>query len=172
MSTLLFYPRAERLETLLRLAKQQSILRKTPRHLVTGTQAALACKAETQTNQTSFVFASVGEPAISGLSPQPGGNFTGCSNQQVSLCRSEWMEMLAHQFQGPFAVVGNYNIEPIKSAMMSAVSVLIAKGMQAQLAPITPQEQHRYVISAVSNAKASSLFMFAATRSLPPVQPS
>ena len=134
-----------------------------------GTQAALACKAETQTNQTPFVFASVGDPTISGLSPQPGGNFTGCSNQQVKLVPQRVDEMLAHQFQGPFAVVGNYNIEPIKYAMMHAVSVLIAKGMQAQLAPITPQDNIGTFISGLKGQGIKSLYVcsdpFITTRS-------
>jgi putative ABC transport system substrate-binding protein len=103
------------------------------------------------------------------LSPQPGGNFTGCSNQQVKLVPQRVDEMLAHQFQGPFAVVGNYNIEPIKSAMMSAVSVLIAKGMQAQLAPITPQDNIGTFISSVKRQGIKSLYVcsdpFITTRS-------
>lgn len=125
--------------------------------VTSGSQAALACKAATQT--TPFVFASVGDPAITGLSPQPGGNFTGCSNQQVKLVPQRVDEMLAHQFQGPFAVVGNYNIEPIKSAMMSAVSVLIAKGMQAQLAPITPGDNIDAFISGLKDQGIKSLYV-------------
>lgn len=124
-----------------------------------GTEAALACKAATQTNQTPFVFASIGDPAISGLSPQPGGNFTGCSNQQVKLVPQRVDKMLAHKFEEPFAVVGNYNIEPIKSAMMSAVSVLIAKGMQAQLAPITPQDNIGTFISGLKSQGIKSLYV-------------
>ena len=122
--------------------------------VTSSTQAALACKAATQTNQTPFVFASVGDPAISGLIPQPGGNFTGCSNQQVKLVQTRVEVMLANQFQGPFAVVGNYTIEPIKSAMTSAFSVLIAKGMQAQLAPLTPGTNIDTFISGLKGIKS------------------
>ena len=126
-----------------------------------GTQAALACKAATQTNQTPFVFASVGDPAISGLTPQPGGNFTGCSNLQVRLVAQRVDEMLkpAHQFQGPFAVVGNYNIEPIRTTMMAALGVLTAKGKQAQLAPITPQDDINTFVSGLKSQGIKSLYV-------------
>ena len=121
--------------------------------VTSSTQAALACKTATQTqiNPTPFVFASVGDPAISGLSPTPGGNFTGGSNQQVKLVPQRVDQMLANQFQGPFAVVGNYNIEPIKSAMDSALNVLKAKGMQAQLAKLTPGTVIDTFISGLKN---------------------
>jgi putative ABC transport system substrate-binding protein len=125
--------------------------------VTSGTEAALACKAATQT--TPFVFASVGDPAISGLSPQPGGNLTGCSNQQVKLVPQRVDEMLAHQFQGPFAVVGNYSTEPMKSAMTSAFNVLIAKGMQAQLAPITRGDNIDAFISALKGQGIKSLYV-------------
>jgi putative ABC transport system substrate-binding protein len=133
------------------LAKNSEVI------VTAGTQAALICKAETKT--TPFVFASVGDPAISGLSPQPGGNFTGCSNQQVKLVPQRVDEMLAHQFQGPFAVVGNYQIPIIQHAMMSAFSVLIAKGMQAQLAPITPQDDLDTFISGLKGQGIKSLYV-------------
>jgi len=126
-----------------------------------GTQAALACKAATQASQTPFVFASVGDPAISGLTPQPGGNFTGGSNQQVKLVPQRVDEMLkpANQFQDPFAVVGNYNFEPIKSAMMAAVNVLTARGKNAQLAPITPQDNIGTFINGLKGQGIKSLYV-------------
>src|SRR5690349_3597644 len=48
--------------------------------VTTGTGAALALKQETQANSKPFIFASVGDAAISGLLPWPGGNFSGGSN--------------------------------------------------------------------------------------------
>jgi ABC-type uncharacterized transport system substrate-binding protein len=67
--------------------------------------------------------------------------------------------MLTHQFQDPFAVVGNYNTEPIKSAMMSAFTVLIAKGMQAQLAPITSGDDIDAFISGLKGQGIKSLYV-------------
>jgi ABC-type uncharacterized transport system substrate-binding protein len=126
-----------------------------------GTQAALACKAATQTNQTPFVFASVGDPAISGLTPQPGGNFTGGSNQQVKLAPLRVTEMLKpeHHFEEPFAVVGDYNTEPIKSAMHAAVTTLLARKVQAQLASITPGENINTFIDGLKNQGIKSLYV-------------
>ncbi len=125
-----------------------------------GTQAALACKAATQVNQTPFVFASVGDPAISGLMPQPGGNFTGGSNQQVKLVGARVDEMLkpAHHFGDKLAVVG-HDIEPITSAMTAAVNALTAKGRPVQRAPITPQDNITTFITGLKNQGVKSLYV-------------
>jgi hypothetical protein len=111
-----------------------------------GTEAAKICQTEMQANQRQFVFASVGDPAISGLIPTAGGNFTGGSNLQVTLVQARVTEMLkpVHNFQAPFAVVGNYNNEPIKSAMTLAFNLLSQAG-PTQLAPLTPPGQRRHV---------------------------
>ena len=68
-------------------------------------------------------------------------------------------EMLSHGFQGPFAVVGNYSIEPIKTAMMAAVTVLIARGAMAQLAPITAQDNIGTFISSLKSQGIRSLYV-------------
>ena len=78
-----------------------------------GTQAALACKAATQQNQIPFVYASIGDPKISQLEPQPAsggqpaGNFTGGSNQQVTLVDARVDEMLkpAHHFEDKLSLI-------------------------------------------------------------------
>ena len=125
-----------------------------------STEAALICKTEMQANQRQFVFASVGDPAISGLIPTPGGNFTGGSNLQVSLVQARVTEMLkpVHNFQAPFAVVGNYNNEPIKSAMTLAFNLLSQAG-PTQLAPLTPQDNVGTFIANLKNQGIKSLYV-------------
>jgi ABC-type uncharacterized transport system substrate-binding protein len=126
-----------------------------------GTGAALACKGATQT--TPIVFASVGDPAISGLIPQPGGNFTGGSNQQVTAVGQRVDCMLnspqPKQFQEIFAVVGNYNNEPSRSAMTAAFNTLLAKGKQAQLAPINPGQNVDNFVTGLANQGVKSLYV-------------
>jgi len=124
-----------------------------------STQAALACKAATQKNQTPFVFASVGDPAISGLTPVAGGNFTGGSNQQVKLVPQRVAFMKANGFVGPVAVVGNYNTEPIRSAMTLAVSTLQSEGMQPQLAAIAPGTDIATFVSGLKQQGIKSLYV-------------
>jgi ABC-type uncharacterized transport system substrate-binding protein len=125
-----------------------------------GTQAALACKAATQANQTPFVFASIGDPAISGLTPQAGGNFTGGSNQQVDLVGPRVDEMVkpANQFADKFAVVG-HDIEPITTAMTKAVAALAAKPKPVQRAPITAQDDIATFITGLKNQGVKSLYV-------------
>jgi ABC-type uncharacterized transport system substrate-binding protein len=126
-----------------------------------GTQAALACKAATQANQTPIVFASIGDPAISGLMPQAGGNFTGGSNQQVDLVGQRVDEMVkpANHFEDKFAVVGNDGREPITSAMTAAVNALTAKGRPVQRAPITAQTNIATFITGLKNQGVKSLYV-------------
>jgi ABC-type uncharacterized transport system substrate-binding protein len=125
-----------------------------------GTEAAKACQTEMQANQRQFVFASVGDPAISGLIPTAGGNFTGGSNLQVTLVQARVTEMLkpVHNFQAPFAVVGNYNTEPIKSAMTLAFNLLSQAG-PTQLATLTPQDDVRAFIRNLKNQGIKSLYV-------------
>jgi putative ABC transport system substrate-binding protein len=125
-----------------------------------GTEAALACKTAMQANQRQFVFASVGDPAISGLIPASGGNFTGGSNLQVSLVQARVTEMLkpVHNFQAPFAVVGNYTTEPTRSAMTLAFNLLSAIG-PTQIASITPQNDVRTFIRDLKNQGIKSLYV-------------
>jgi len=108
-----------------------------------GTAAALACKQFTQANQKPFIFASLGDAQRSGLLPQPGGNFTGGCNGQANLAfvhlRVDYM--LRKKFQEPFAIVGNYNNEPAKTAMDRALDYLTkTKGKNARLEFLTPQD--------------------------------
>jgi putative ABC transport system substrate-binding protein len=124
-----------------------------------STQAALACKAATQSTATQVVFASVGDPAISGLSPQAGGKFTGCSNQQVKLVSKRVAHMKNHNLPGPVAVVGNYNVEPIKSAMTLAVSALQAEGMNPQLASIASGDDIGAFINNLRGQGIKSLYV-------------
>jgi putative ABC transport system substrate-binding protein len=122
-----------------------------------GTGAALACKAATQSNRKPFVFASVGDPMLSGLVPVPGSqdNFTGGNNRQadqrVVNRRVDYM-LSDSTFLEPFAVVGNYNNQPAKTAMDYAYDYLTRfKGKQAQLASITPQDDIDDFISDLSS---------------------
>src|SRR5262245_5521143 len=86
--------------------------------VTSGTPAALACKEATKTNKfPPFVFASVGDPKISGLIPQKGDNFTGGSNQQVTAAKARVDYMVNKKFEDKIAVVGNDRNEPIRSAM-------------------------------------------------------
>jgi hypothetical protein len=134
-----------------------------------GTYAALACKAAIQSQVQTYpdkpppqlVFAAAGDPGMSGLTPQPGGNYTGCSNQQIRLVSLRVDEMLKPEngFQEPFAVVGNYNIEPIKTAMGTALGLLIARGKQAQIASITPQDDLDGFISGLKRQGIKSLYV-------------
>jgi ABC transporter substrate binding protein len=110
-----------------------------------GTAAALECKDATaaQPIKIPFVFASVGDPGISGLIPQRGDNFTGGSNQQVSAATSRVDYMLSKNFQDKIAVVGNYNSDVTRKAMDVAHNHLNSRlstlgRPSALLAPIYP----------------------------------
>ena len=125
-----------------------------------GTGAALALKRATAANSKQFVFASVGDPAISGLLPQPGGNFTGGSNQQVLLVGERVQYMLSKSFQDPIAVVGNYYAEPIGTAMRTAHTILLAQGRDARLAPISPgQDISAFIGHLDDQQKIKSLYV-------------
>jgi hypothetical protein len=125
-----------------------------------GTEAALACKDAMEANQRQFVFASVGDPEISTLIPTPGGNFTGCSNLQVRLVQARVAEMLKpeHNFEPPFAVVGNYTNEPIRSAMTLAFNLLSATH-PTQLASITPENNVRTFIRGLKDQGIKSIYV-------------
>jgi ABC-type uncharacterized transport system substrate-binding protein len=110
--------------------------------VTSGTMAALACKQATQVNQKPFVFASVGDAALSGLSPQPGGNFTGGCNGQVAFVPQRVTYMLKNSvFVDKFAVVGNDDKDPanpVPKAMDAAVIELTNRGKQVQREPLVP----------------------------------
>ena len=72
-----------------------------------GTGAALICKAELT---KPFVYAAVGDPALSHLLPGVDGtNFTGGNNRQAdeAAVKARVDYMLDHGFQAPFVVLGN-----------------------------------------------------------------
>jgi ABC-type uncharacterized transport system substrate-binding protein len=128
-----------------------------------GTGAALALKRATATTKTPFVFASVGDPGISGLTPQPGGNFTGGSNQQVGLATQRAKYMVAKTgkwtFNDPIAVVGNYFNEPSSTAMSAVCSALVALGRDARLASISPENDIDAFIGHLEDQGIQSLFV-------------
>jgi ABC-type uncharacterized transport system substrate-binding protein len=87
-----------------------------------STAAALALKTATQNTTAQFIYASVGDPADSGLSPTAGGNFTGGSNGQadsgtVVPRRVKRMINNPTKFKPKFAVVGDYSEASHKEAM-------------------------------------------------------
>ena len=125
-----------------------------------GTQAALACKEATQTNRKPFVFASVGDAAISGLTPHHGGNFTGGCNGQVKYVSKRVDHMLNNSiFKEPFAVVGNSTNEPAKTAMAAAASALDDKHKQYRLASITPDDDIGRFIDGLKAQGIKSLYV-------------
>lgn len=120
-----------------------------------GTGAALACKQATQANRKPFIFASIGDAQISGLLPQSSGNFGGCCNGQANLpfvhLRVDYM-LSKPMFQEPFAVVGNHNNEPAKTAMDRALAYLTTtKGKQAQIASLKPGDNIDTFINGLKN---------------------
>jgi putative ABC transport system substrate-binding protein len=133
--------------------------------ITAGTGAALACKAATQVNRKPFVFAAVGDPTLSGLVPVPGSedNFTGGNNRQaderVVKLRVDYM-LTNPIFQEPFAVVGNYNNQPAKTAMDRAYDHLTRfKGKQARIFSITPQDDIATRVGAIRADGMKSLFV-------------
>ena len=109
-----------------------------------GTGPAKACKAVTLLNGKPFVYASVGDPKLSDLVPGPQqNNFTGGNNRQAvkKVVEQRVDYMLTNAvFLEPFAIVGDYGREPMKTAMDLAYDYLTKiKAKRAQLAPITSQ---------------------------------
>jgi len=133
------------------LAKNTDII------VTAGTRAALALKRATATTKTPFVFASVGDPGLSGLTPQKGGNFTGGHNQQVALVKDRVDYMLSRPkvFQQKFAVAGNYFNEPAKSAMTLASSLLGG----AYLASISPGDDIDAFVANLKGMGIKSLYV-------------
>jgi ABC-type uncharacterized transport system substrate-binding protein len=128
-----------------------------------GTGAALACKA----NLTKpFVYAAIGDPALSSLVPGvDGNNFTGGNNRQadqaVVQARVDWM--LDHGFQEPFVVLGNNDNgkEPFQTAMTYARDYLTSLGLAAKLQTITPQNDIPTLINGLKtrNPPVKSLYV-------------
>jgi hypothetical protein len=115
-----------------------------------GTQAALVCKAKQlatpPTLTKHFVYASVGDPALSRLSPamQSGIGWTGGSNRQaeqlVVQARVDWM--LAKGFLEPCVVVCQLTggPEPLATPQAPARDYLRSLGFVADKQTITPQD--------------------------------
>ncbi len=125
-----------------------------------GTMGAQACKQATATNQKPFVYASIGDPALTGLTPT--GNFTGGSNGQVKYVPERVKHMTDNPiFVNKFAVVGNYNNEPVKTAMNDARQKLIDKGKQVvQLSDstLTPNDDIEDFIARLEGLGVKSLY--------------
>jgi ABC-type uncharacterized transport system substrate-binding protein len=137
------------METAAYLAKYTDVV------ITAGTGAALALKTATQDNRTPFVFASIGDPGLSGLTPQPGGNFTGGNNLQVALVGDRVRHMQANpDFKPPFAVVGNYQNEPARTAMTLACNAL-----NAYPASISPGDDIGAFIAQLQNMGIKSLYV-------------
>ena len=114
-----------------------------------GTGAALICKAELT---KPFVYAAVGDPALSHLLPGVDGtNFTGGNNRQAdeAAVKARVNYMLDHGFQAPFVVLGNNanSQEPFQTAMTHAYNYLNSLGHAVQLQTITPQDSIPTIIS-------------------------
>jgi len=115
-----------------------------------GTGAALICKEELT---KPFVYAAVGDPALSHLLPGVDGtNFTGGNNRQAdeAVVKARVDYMLDHGFQAPFVVLGNNENgqEPFQTAMTHAYDYLTSLGHAVQLQTITPQDDIPTIISA------------------------
>ena len=115
-----------------------------------GTGAALICKAELT---KPFVYAAVGDPALSHLLPGVDGtNFTGGNNRQAdeAVVKARVDYMLGNGFQAPFVVLGNNEKgqEPFQTAMTHAYDYLNSLGHAVQLQTITPLDDIPTIISA------------------------
>jgi len=124
--------------------------------VTSGTGPALACKTETaaQAIKKNFVYVAVGDPGLSRLAPQAGDNFIGGTNQQVSAATQRVDFMLRRlNATDRIAVIGNYGIEPIKAAMDTAHTYLIAKGKSDTLKqPISPGDNVSDVVNRLAAA--------------------
>jgi ABC-type uncharacterized transport system substrate-binding protein len=114
-----------------------------------GTRAALICKAALT---KPFVYASVGDPALSHLLPGVDGkNFTGGNNRQAdeAAVKARVDYMLDHGFKAPFVVLGNNanSQEPFQTAMTHAYNYLNSLGHAVQSQTITPQDSIPTIIS-------------------------
>ena len=130
--------------------------------VTSGTGPAVACKEETalQAVKKPFVYVAVGDPGLSRLIPQTGDNFIGGTNQQVSAATQRVDFMLRRiGANDKIAVIGNYGIDPpIKQAMDTAHTYLIAQRRDALKQPISPGDNVRDIVdrlaAAPNNVKA------------------
>lgn len=121
-----------------------------------GTAAALALKQATEATLTPFVYASVGDPGLSGLMPRPGGNFTGGTNQQVAMVKDRVDHMRNNAaFREKFAVAGNYSNEPARTAMLLACNLLGG----AYPAAIAPGDDIKGFVANLKNIGIRSLYV-------------
>jgi putative ABC transport system substrate-binding protein len=116
-------------------------------------------------NRKPVVFASVGDPTLSGLIPVPGSqdNFTGGNNRQTDQAvvtqRVDYM-LSDPLFQGPFAIVGNY-INPISRVAMDLAFNYLTRqrGQQAQIFSITPADNIASRVADMKNARMLSMYV-------------
>ena len=128
-----------------------------------GTGAALICKAELT---KPFVYAAVGDPALSHLLPGVDGtNFTGGNNRQAdeAVVKARVDYMLNHGFQEPFMVIGNNEnkSEPFETAMNNALTYLRSPrwGKAAELKTITPNDNIPQFIADLKTQGFKSLYV-------------
>jgi len=130
-----------------------------------STAAALALKTATQGTNAQFVYASVGDPTSSGLSPQPGGNFTGGSNGQAdsTVVSRRVTHMLSNAaFKNKFAVVGDYTDLAHKKVMDTVFGALQAAGKQVvplASSSLTPGANIDNFIAGLANQSVKSLYV-------------
>jgi ABC-type uncharacterized transport system substrate-binding protein len=130
-----------------------------------STAAALALKTATQGTNAQFVYASVGDPAASGLIPQSGGNFTGGSNGQAdsTVVSQRVTHMLGNpSFKNKFAVVGDYTDPAHIKAMDAVYGALIAGGKQVVpllSSSLTPGTNIDNFISSLKQQTVHSLYV-------------
>jgi ABC-type uncharacterized transport system substrate-binding protein len=132
-----------------------------------STAAALALKKATQGTNVQFVYASVGDPVASGLSPTPNGNFTGGSNGQADPTvvvprRVKRMINNTAKFKPNFAVVGDYSDPAHRVAMNAVYDELINQGKPV---PLLPSDQACLLNSSVSVTKFDAFMSNLATNS-------
>jgi len=123
-----------------------------------STAAALALKKATKGTNVQFVYASAGDPVSSGLSPQPGGNYTGGSNGQADSGvavprRVKRMVDNTAKFKPNFAVVGDYSDKAHKAAMKAVYSTLTQPPFSVPV-PIPPSDPACLLDSSVTDFDA------------------
>ena len=127
-----------------------------------STQAALALKTATATTNAQFVYASVGDPATSGLERTPGGKYTGGSNKQVELVqrRVDYMLSKPNVFKEKFAVLGDATEPAHKKAMDDVFDYLHnTKGKDARKDSITATTNIVSLLNTLQQDQVKTLYV-------------